>query len=176
MLEGKTVNLRIVEEEELPLVGEWLNDLDYFGKYNPIMQMCRTDLQKKHDNKSRDEGWFFIEKKDGSKVGNISHYPVGRAQEIGYAILPGERKKGCCSEAVTIMVDYLFLSKYIVRIQAHTDVRNTGSQKVLEKAGFKKEGVVRKDVFFWGEWRDGCLYSILREEWKKPKILTRTEK
>ncbi len=27
-----------------------------------------------------------------------------------------------------------------------------------------------------GELRDGCLYSILREEWKEPKILTRTEK
>ncbi len=56
---------------------------------------------------------------------------MGKTQEIGYAILPSERKKGYCSEAVMIMVDYLFLSKDIVRVQAHTDVRNDGSQKVL---------------------------------------------
>jgi RimJ/RimL family protein N-acetyltransferase len=55
-------------------------------------------------------------------------------------------------------------------------VRNFASQKVLEKAGFKKEGTIRKSAFIKGEWRDGCLYSILREEWKGPKILTRTEK
>jgi RimJ/RimL family protein N-acetyltransferase len=71
------------------------------------------------------------------------------------------------------MVDYLFLSKEIVRIQAQTDVGNTASQKVLEKAGFKKEGIVRKLIFVRGEWRDFCLYSILREEWKEPKILTK---
>jgi ribosomal-protein-alanine N-acetyltransferase len=173
LLEGKTVNLRVVEKEDLPMVAEWLNNLDFFSVYNPLMQMSKADLQKMYDTLSPDERWFFIEKKDGSKVGNISHRSVGRAQEIGYAVLPSERKKGYCSEAVIIMVDYLFLSKDIARVQAHTDVRNEGSQKTLEKAGFKKEGVVRKAVFFWGEWRDGYLYSILREEWKG-KMLTKT--
>jgi RimJ/RimL family protein N-acetyltransferase len=72
------------------------------------------------------------------------------------------------------MVDYLFLSKNIERIQAQTDVRNVGSQKVLEKAGFKKEGTIRKLFFLRGQLRDACLYSILREEWKEPKILTKT--
>jgi RimJ/RimL family protein N-acetyltransferase len=41
----------------------------------------------------------------------------------------------------------------------------------LGKAGFKKEGVVRKSLFTRGEWRNMILYSILREEWKEPKIL-----
>jgi ribosomal-protein-alanine N-acetyltransferase len=53
-------------------------------------------------------------------------------------------------------------------------VRNEGSQKVLGKAGFKKEGVVRKSLFARGEWRDFYLYSILREEWKEPKTLTKS--
>jgi ribosomal-protein-alanine N-acetyltransferase len=176
LLEGKNVNLRVVEKEDLPLVAEWLNNLDFFGEYNPLWQMPKADLQKMYDSLSPDETWFFIEKKDGSKVGNIFDRPRGKTQEIGYAVLPNERNKGYCSEAVMIMVDYLFLSKDIVRVQAHTDARNEGSQKVMGKAGYKKEGVIRKDAFFWGEWRDGCLYSILREEWKEPKILTRTGK
>jgi RimJ/RimL family protein N-acetyltransferase len=45
---------------------------------------------------------------------------------------------------------------------------------VLEKAGFTLEGTIRKHVR--GERRDAYLFSILREEWKEPKILTRTEK
>ncbi len=48
--------------------------------------------------------------------------------------------------------------------------------KVLEKTGFKKEGIVRKSLFARGEWRDMFLYSILREEWKEPRKLARTEK
>ncbi len=173
MLEGKNVNLRVIEKEDLPILAEWINTPEYFGDYNPLIQMSKADLQKSYDNRSPEAGAFFIEKKDGSRIGNIGHEPQGKAQELGYAILPNERKKGHCSEALTIVVDYLFLSKDIVRIQAHTDVRNEGSQKVLEKAGFKKEGVVRKVAFMRGEWRDGCLYSILREDWKEPKILTK---
>jgi len=72
------------------------------------------------------------------------------------------------------MVDYLFLSKDIVRIQAHTDLRNVASQKVLEKVGFRKEGIIRRSIFIRGEWRDACLYSILIEEWKGPRILIKT--
>jgi RimJ/RimL family protein N-acetyltransferase len=72
------------------------------------------------------------------------------------------------------MVDYLFLSKNIGRIQAYTNVRNKTAQKVLEKAGFKIEGTIRKLLFVRGAWTDYYLYSILREEWKEPKILTKT--
>jgi ribosomal-protein-alanine N-acetyltransferase len=55
-------------------------------------------------------------------------------------------------------------------------VRNVGSQKVLEKAGFKMEGTIRKAFFLRGYLRDSILYSILRDEWKEPKILVRTSK
>jgi RimJ/RimL family protein N-acetyltransferase len=72
------------------------------------------------------------------------------------------------------MTDYLFLSKEIVRIEAETNPENIASKRVLEKAGFTKEGLIRKSVFIRGEWRDGILYSILREDWKEPRILAKT--
>ena len=110
-----------------------------------------------------------IEKKDGTKVGEIHH---SKDMEVGYGLIPSERRKGYCTEAVKIMVDYLFLSKDVVRIYALTNVMNVASQKVLENVGFKKDGVLRKSLFVRGEWRDRYIYSILREEWKEPKILT----
>jgi RimJ/RimL family protein N-acetyltransferase len=177
LLEGKNVNLRIVEKEDLPLAAEWTNSPDFLGEYNPLRQVSKADIQKMYDNPSAQGGYFFIEKKDGTKIGYVQHFPAaGNLAEIGYALTLNERRKGYCTEAVNIMIDYLFLSKNMMRVQAHTDVRNVGSQKVLEKTGFKKEGVIRKSFFTRGEWRDMILYSILREEWKEPKILTRTEK
>ena len=179
MLEGKNVNLRLVEKEDLPPFVEWFNKPEVTGEYNPLHQMSKTDAEKILETPNELKP-FIIEKKDGSKVGFIAHFYVlhvaGRQLEIGYSLVPNERGKGYCSEAVKIMGDYLFLSKDIGRIQAQTDPRNVGSQKVLEKAGFKKEGILRKNFFTRGEWRDAYLYSTLREEWKEPKILTRTEK
>jgi ribosomal-protein-alanine N-acetyltransferase len=96
----------------------------------------------------------------------------GQHFEIGYRLVPQARNKGYCTEAARVLVDFLFLSKNIVRIQAKTNPRNVASQRVLEKAGFKREGLIRKDVFIRGQWQDSVLYSIFREEWKKPKILT----
>ena len=177
MLEGKNVNLRVMEKEDLPLIAEWFNKPEVFGEYNGLMQLSKSEAEKMLEN-PYELKYFIIEKKDGSKIGLIFNFyvlhPAGKQLEIGYALVPSERGKGYCTEAIRIMVDYLFLSKDIARVQAHTDVRNVASQRVLEKAGFKKEGVVRKSSFVRGEWRDRYLLSILREEWKTPKILTKT--
>jgi RimJ/RimL family protein N-acetyltransferase len=178
LLEGKNVNLRVSEKEDMPLIVEWWNSLEVSGEYQLFPQMSRAEMEKQLERFSSSPLWkgFIIEKKDGGKIGYIVHYPAGRLVEIGYALVPSERGRGYCSEAVLIMLDYLFLSKDVVRVQAHTDVRNVASQRVLEKTGFKEEGVVRKGNFVRGEWRDSCLFSILREEWKEPRILTKTAK
>jgi RimJ/RimL family protein N-acetyltransferase len=95
--------------------------------------------------------------------------------ELACWLVPSERKKGYATEATQLMVDYLFLSKEIARIQAIVDVRNKTSQRVLEKAGFQREGTVRDGYFNRGEWRSEYLYGILRKEWKEPKILTKNQ-
>jgi ribosomal-protein-alanine N-acetyltransferase len=176
LLEGKNVNLKIAEKEDLPLLLEWFNSLDFIGRYDPVdAQQSKTDLEKKYDKLGSDEKWFFIQKKDGTKVGFIGTHLYG-GLEIGYALIPTERGKGYCTEAAKIMVDYLFMSKDIIRIQAATSLENKASQKVMEKAGFQREGTIRKGMFAWGNWVDLYLYSILREEWKEPKILGRPKK
>ncbi len=167
------MNLRVVEKEDLPLVSGWMVNPDFLGEHVALRQKSRMDWQKRYDSIQPEEKWFLIEKKDRTKVGFIQHYPVYGFQELGYVMVRGERGKGHCTEAVGIMVDCLFLSKNIVRIQATTNAENIASQKVLEKVGFRKEGTIRKEEFIRGEWRDTYLYSILREEWKEPKILTR---
>jgi RimJ/RimL family protein N-acetyltransferase len=174
LLEGKNVNLRVMEKEDLPLFAEWINKPEFCGEYNPLRQMSKTEAEKMLDTPVELKP-FIIEKKDGSKIGFVAHYYElwGRQMEIGYALVPNERGKAYCSEAVKIMVDYLFLSRDMVRIQAHTEVRNVASQKVLEKVGFKKEGTLRKSRFERGQWGDWFIYSIPRDEWKEPKILTR---
>ena len=172
MLEGKLVNLRVLEREDLPLFAEWNNDPEFGGEFEPMEQNSLSEIERWYDGEREGE-WFIVETKDGKPVGQIMYAPKGPHLRIGYIIHQSERGKGYCTEAVVILVDYLFLSKNIVRIQSQTNPRNIASQKVLGKAGFTKEGVIRKASFIRGEWRDGVLFSILREEWKEPKILSK---
>jgi ribosomal-protein-alanine N-acetyltransferase len=174
LLEGKNVNLRVIEKEDFPILVGWFSKPEFWGEYGERGQPSKGDIEKWYDKMLAEGGkWFFIEKKDGTKVGYIDHFLWGNMLEIGYGLIPNERRKGYCTEAAKMMVDYLFLSKDIVRIQAVTHVENKASQKVLDKTGFQREGTMRKCVYLTGAWRDYYLLSILREEWKEPKILTR---
>ena len=158
----------------MPLLEEWSNDVEYLGDYLWLRQQSKAEWERRYDNLTSDTKWFFIEKKDGTKIGTMFHWLIGNLLEISCILTSNERRRGYGTEATRLMVDYLFLSKDIVRIQAHTNARNVASQKLLQKVGFKKEGIIRKSVFARGEWRDRALFSILREEWKEPKILTGT--
>ena len=168
------MNLRVVEKEDLSLIVEWANDPEFNGEHEPIMQLSRTELEKWHASPSPEEKWFLIEKKDGPKIGLVRHDSHAWGTTVGSVLTPSERGKGYCTEAVSMMVDYLFLSKDIVRVQARANEENAASQRVLEKVGFTKEGTMRKSSFSRGKWVDMAVYSILREEWKEPKILTKT--
>ena len=173
MLEGKNVNLRVIEREDLPLLAEWSNNPEYVGEFVWLQQQSRTEWEKRYDGLTSDTQWFFVEKRDGTKIGTMFHWLIGNLMEISCVLASGERGKGYGTEATKLLVDYLFLSKDLIRIQAHTDARNMVSQKVLQNVGFKKEGVIRKSGFGRGEWKDRAIFSILREEWKEPRILTK---
>ena len=171
MLKGKKINLKLVEKADLPLLHEWINDEEFNGEFEPFTQGTLASLEKDYD-KMTDGQWYFVETKDGAKVGYIVNFKSGDCTGIGYLFLPDERRKGYGTEAVQMMVDYLFLHRDIIRIQAETHPDNAGSQRVLQKAGFRKEGIIRKSFFSRGMYRDTALWSILRDEWKKPKILS----
>ena len=170
MLKGPKVDLRLVERSDLPLLQSWLNDIDFVGEFEPFGQQSLDRMQKDFDAPGKTR-LFLIEDKEGSKLGHIAHFDAKGCKGIGYMLLPVERRKGYGSEAVLMMVDYLFLNHDIVRIQAETHPDNVGSQRVLEKAGFTKEGLIRKSFFSRGVYRDTAMWSILRDEWKSPRVL-----
>lgn len=173
VLEGQTVNLKVVEREILPTITEWLNDPDFRGAHVTLKQTSQLNLAKWYEGIGEKEEWFVIEKKSGSKVGYILCSPAGPHYQISIYLLPIERNKGFGTEAVKMALDYIFLSRDVVRVQAECDSQNVAYMKVLKKAGFKQEGVMRKYAFIRGEWKDSTIFGILREEWKAPKSLVK---
>ncbi|XP_045800674.1 uncharacterized N-acetyltransferase p20-like [Trifolium pratense] len=85
-----------------------------------------------------------------------------KSAEIGYNLGSKYWGKGIATCAVKQIVMAAFSEmSHLERLEALVDVENVGSQRVLEKAGFQKEGVLRKYLFMKGKNRDMIMFSIL---------------
>jgi len=74
------------------------------------------------------------------------------------------RGQGIGTEAQRLLVAYLFDHTRVHRIQAFTDAGNQAEQRALEKAGFRREGVIWEAQWRAGEWHDQVLFAVLRPE------------
>ena len=178
ILKGRNVDLKLIEKDDLAQYTEWMQDWDFRGPFwAPLRHRTRIEIEKDFDdpkNPGLEFTRYYIQKKDGVRVG-VAFYAWGSQlhdwMEVAYIIDIPQRGKGFATEAVQILVDYLFLTRQLERIQALIDTENSASQKVIEKAGFSREGELRNAYWPRGEWRNALMYSITREDWNAPHVL-----
>ncbi|MCU9613101.1 GNAT family N-acetyltransferase [Caldibacillus lycopersici] len=84
--------------------------------------------------------------------------------ELGYWMGRAYWGAGFMTEAVKRMVQFGFQALQLHKITAIVLTRNLGSVKVLEKAGLKREGLLRQHRFLLNKYEDVYVYGILREE------------
>lgn len=99
-------------------------------------------------------------------VGDLALHFINEQQvEIGFTIAPEHQGKNIAFEAVSTLLDYLFIELHKHRVIAITDTQNLASWRLLEKLGFRREAHYVKNIFFKGAWGDEYLYALLREEY-----------
>lgn len=108
--------------------------------------------------------WGIELKSDHKVIGLIEVFDVenGRFGKVGYRVAPELWNAGLCTEALRRVVDFIFSETAMDRLEGDADVRNTGSNRVLKKCGFKLEGTIRHgkmvsaycDYNIWGLIRD----------------------
>jgi ribosomal-protein-alanine N-acetyltransferase len=106
---------------------------------------------------------------DGDEVvGGIGYMPqidVARlSAEIGYWLAEPYWGKGIATRAVRAFVKHVFATTDLVRLYAYVFETNPASVRVLEKAGFRREGRLRKSVIKHGRIIDQDLFALLRDE------------
>lgn len=85
--------------------------------------------------------------------------------ELGYVLASKYWGKGIVTRAVKMVASMIFVEwPHLERLEALVDVENVGSQRVLEKAGFQREGVLRKYMVQKGRTRDMVIFSLLSSE------------
>ena len=105
---------------------------------------------------------------DGKSIGEISVRGFSSSgadrqrAEIGYALGFEYWGKGIATFVVKLVTEAIFWEwPNLERLEAVVDVENLASQRVVEKVGFLREGVLRKYYFFREKSRDMVMYSLL---------------
>ena len=115
-----------------------------------------------------DQNIAFAIETDGRLIGSISASRCGnihfRTAELGYYLGEPYWGKEYATEAVRLLCGYVFSRTDIIRVFAEPFAYNLASCRVLEKAGFQLEGVLRSNAVKNGRILDMKLYSCLREE------------
>jgi RimJ/RimL family protein N-acetyltransferase len=85
--------------------------------------------------------------------------------EVGYWVKAGARRRGVATRALVLVTRFAFDRLRAGRVQLKAESGNLGSQRVAEKAGFAREGVLRSYLEFKGRRRDAVMFSLLPGDW-----------
>ena len=174
MITGALVDLRPLQAEDVHHLERVANDAAYHGPFGTFVLKGMGDIRRHFEVDgllSDEHGRLVVVDKSGAPVGGVSYRavsygppPSSLAYNIGVVIDPASRRRGYGAEAQSLLARYLFDTYTVERVEASTDVENTGEQRALERAGFTREGILRRAQWRAGAWHDLVLYSKLRGE------------
>ena len=113
--------------------------------------------------------WVIASAETDALVGTVTVLGWDRANrraEIGFILLPAWQGRGLATEAVTAVLDFAFDAMELRRVEADVDPENVGSLALLERLGFRREGLARERWLTFGTWKDSVMLGLLRADWR----------
>lgn len=153
---------------------------DYLKKYDPVrpesywtLEVQQQMLINGEQNAEAGNGYAFgmFELDTEQLVGRIEISGVARGPfqngNIGYFVDMDHHGKGYASFAVRQCIQFAFTEAQLHRLQAGVMPWNTPSLRVLEKSGFRREGLAERYLHINNNWEDHVLYAITIEDWQQ---------
>lgn len=109
--------------------------------------------------------WAITQKGNDMMIGSTGFWRIERENyraEIGYAILPEFENRGIMTEACLAIIKYGFDHLTIHSIEANIHPRNIASERILQKAGFVKEGYFKQNYYYNGRFDDTATYGLIK--------------
>lgn len=166
--------LRAFQPEDEDDLYEYLSDPKVY-RYEPGDPVDRGQAHKLAAEMSTSPDFWAVELLAEHKdIGQIYFKHVDREDlmtwELGYILSPQYQRQGYGSEAALAVVQTGFAAAGIHRVVANCNPENTASWKLLEKIGFRREGLMKKNIFFRLDgngqpiWTDTYIYARLAGE------------
>lgn len=177
-MESRNIRLRKLETEDLPrLVEMEIQNKELFEQFSITRQpdfytlegqMKRMQIQEENRMQDKEYNFGIFHKGEEKLIGTINLVQVMRGPVqsaiMGYTIDQQYSGNGYATEAVKLLVDYAFEELLLHRIEAGVKPHHEASMRVLEKAGFHKEGIRKKNVQINGQWQDHQMLAIINPE------------
>jgi ribosomal-protein-serine acetyltransferase len=142
------------------------------------MPWCHEDYSMYNSvtwSDSRDDAWEKGAEYDFVIMRNVDGRPLGvcglnhidnenRFANVGYWIRTGETRQGAATSAVILLARFGFNELKLNRMEIVVACGNKPSQRVAEKAGATKEGILRKRLIVRGRVYDAVMYSLVAQD------------
>jgi RimJ/RimL family protein N-acetyltransferase len=170
-LVGEKIYLRPTTPEDYSSIYMWqlANDPQSTTSHPRIMKTAAQAIEafKSAQPKETEQTFTVIRKKDDGPVGMIRFFGLNnlnRSAELGLLIDPDEQRNGFGTEAMQVLIRFLFRYRALNKVHAQTADFNEGAVALLDKLGFKRDARLRQHYFYDGTFHDGYIYSLLLHE------------
>jgi RimJ/RimL family protein N-acetyltransferase len=167
-LEGDSVTLCTVEEEDLEFLQRTINDprvRRWVGNRAPI----NGPAEREWFESIGDSEVHLLIRRDDDPVGVVGLRPADGPDvtaELGIFLAPDHWGEGYGTEASRLVVDYAFAERRFHRVTARVFEGNDRSARIWEKLGFRHEATHREAEYLDGEFVDVRRYAVLEGEWE----------
>ena len=177
-LSGESIIIRRHRPDDKDLMYDALREsLDELIEW---MSWCHPDLSRNETverSESRDKAWngreeysfLIIDKRTGLFAGACGLNDISKTNNyanLGYWVRTSATGKGYATSAVRLLTSFGFEDAGFHRLEIIAAVDNKASQRVAEKAGAQREGILRNRLTIHGKLHDAVSYSLMPEDFK----------
>lgn len=174
IIKYEDIILRAIEEEDLELLKDMMNDPEIENMTGGYSYPVSTFQQKKwfEAQAYKNELRLIIDTKEHGSIGIVMITDIDWKNSIAQfhskiSNTKNLRGQGYGTKATQALIKYAFEQLNIHCIYSHIIEYNIASQRVKEKCGFKKDGVLRKRIYKNNKYHDVIVWSILKEEFNE---------
>jgi ribosomal-protein-alanine N-acetyltransferase len=147
---------------------EWLRPWEATNPEGPTSFDIRAQIRMLLKQMDNNTCLPFVIEEHGEIVGqlNVANILFGSVSScvIGYWVAPEVAGRGITPTAVALVCDYLFNVVGMHRIEIDIRPENLSSLRVVEKLGFRYEGLKERYIHINGAWRDHYVFALTHEE------------
>ncbi|SDB83489.1 diamine N-acetyltransferase [Pelagirhabdus alkalitolerans] len=165
------LHIRPLEKDDLEFIYKMRTNpevMDYWCEEPYTTKEKLTKEYEEHINSRSHRAFILYHAND--KVGFLALYGIdSRHRNAEFAIMfdPAQHGKGYAKKATRIMVDYAFNQLNLNKLSLEVVKQNEKAIHIYESVGFKVEGDLKQHYFVDGEYCDGLMMGLLREDYLK---------
>ncbi|MFL0566001.1 GNAT family N-acetyltransferase [Microbacterium sp. 179-I 1D1 NHS] len=155
-------------QTELEQNRSWLRQWEATSPDGPISLDMRSGVRRLLQQYRDGSGVPFVMEYDGEVAGQLNVWGIARGSlssaTIGYWVSERFAGRGITPTSVALATDVCFEDLRLHRMEICIRPENAKSLRVVEKLGFRYEGLRRRYIHIDGDWRDHYAFALVRDE------------